>query len=492
MLKAFVTIGVLQLLTMILQVVRTKTLAVTLGPEWLGVMGAVDRLTAVIVQTVSLSFPFAAVRFLPRLWTSDREEFRRVLAGMRNVLALTVTVATTAAAALTFVVPRVWGRELAPYGTAVLAATATLPALAFLPFLQNVLAGRLRESQAMGVALANAVLLTAAAVLGGRWFGLVGYYTVYAVLGLALTLIVVRVIGRGLGTAADAPRLGLTFALPRAVWQFTGVIFALAFLTPYAALYVYTKVLSAEGARVAGWMQAAIGVSLIVRVGLGSAHGVLLIPNVNTDATARDRVAWAFRFQAVLAMLAGVAVPLLVLFPDIVVKLLYSSELAPGARFAGAFVLAEFIWLTAASSQPLILALDHLRFHVLQNMAVQLLLVAVAALTVSRFGVAGAASANLIANSALYLSTLIFLRVRYAERLPRPVAVLTWFVIASIAVAAAIGVRWPTVSWEAAAGKLGVYFVLVACLVPLLSETERAEVVSVVARLRTRLQPASR
>jgi len=134
MLKAFVTIGILQLLTMILQVVRTKTLAVTLGPEWLGVMGAVDRLTAVIVQTVSLSFPFAAVRFLPRLWTSDREEFRRVLAGMRNVLALTVTVATTAAAALTFVVPRVWGRELAPYGTAVLAATATLPALAFLTF----------------------------------------------------------------------------------------------------------------------------------------------------------------------------------------------------------------------------------------------------------------------------------------------------------------------------------------------------------------------
>ena len=492
MLKAFVTIGILQLLTMVLQVVRTKTLAVTLGPEWLGVMGAVDRLTAVIVQTVSLSFPFAAVRFLPRLWTSDREQFRRVLLGMRNVLALTVTIATAAAAAVTFVVPHVWGRALAPYSTAVLAATATLPALAFLPFLQNVLAGRLRESQAMGVALANAVLLTVAALFGGRWFGLVGYYAVYAGLGLILTFVVVRLIGRGIGTDAEPPTSQLTFALPRAVWQFTGVILALAFLTPYAALYVYTKVLSVEGARVAGWMQAAIGVSLIVRVGLGSAHGVLLIPNVNTDATPRDRVAWAFRFQGILAMIAGVAVPLLVLFPDIVVQILYSRELAPGARFAGAFVLAEFIWLTAASSQPLVLAFDHLRFHVLQNIAVQLVLVAVAALTVSRLGVAGAAIANLAANSALYVSTLIFLRVRYAERLPRPVAVLTGFVIGSIAAAAAIGVRWPTVSAEIVAAKLGVYAMLVACLVPLLSEAERAEVVNVIARLRTRLQPAGR
>ena len=491
MLKAFVTIGILQLLTMLLQVVRTKTLAVTLGPEWLGVMGAVDRLTAVIVQTVSLSFPFAAVRFLPRLWTSDRDQFRRVLFGMRNVLALTVTVATAAAAAATFVVPRVWGRELAPYSTAVLAATATLPALAFLPFLQNVLAGRLRESQAMAVALANAALLTLAAFLGGRWLGLVGYYAVYAGLGLVLTFIVVRLIGRGLGPATT-PVPQLTFALPRAVWQFTGVILALAFLTPYAALYVYTKVLSAEGARVAGWMQAAIGVSLIVRVGLGSAHGVLLIPNVNTDATPRDRVAWAFRFQALLAMIAGVAVPLLVLFPDLVVRLLYSAELAPGARFAGAFVLAEFIWLTAASAQPLILALDHLRFHVVQNMAVQVLLVVVAAITVPRLGVAGAAIANLIANTALYVSTLIFLRARYAERLPRSVAVLTLFVTASIAVAAVIGVRWPTVTWEVAAAKIGVYLVLVAALIPLLSATERAEIVSVVARLRARLQPAAR
>ena len=51
MFRAFLTIGVMQLFTMLLQVVRTKTLAVLLGSEWIGVMGAVDRLLAVIAQT---------------------------------------------------------------------------------------------------------------------------------------------------------------------------------------------------------------------------------------------------------------------------------------------------------------------------------------------------------------------------------------------------------------------------------------------------------
>src|SRR5690349_20055951 len=86
MFRAFLTIGVMQLFTMLLQVVRTKTLAVLLGSEWIGVMGAVDRLLAVIAQTVSLSFPFAAVRFLPKLWTTNPVEFRRVFTSMRNIL----------------------------------------------------------------------------------------------------------------------------------------------------------------------------------------------------------------------------------------------------------------------------------------------------------------------------------------------------------------------------------------------------------------------
>ena len=55
MLKALLTIGSLQLLAMLVHLVRTKSLAVILGPEWIGVMAVVDRLLGIIAQIASLS-----------------------------------------------------------------------------------------------------------------------------------------------------------------------------------------------------------------------------------------------------------------------------------------------------------------------------------------------------------------------------------------------------------------------------------------------------
>lgn len=491
MLRAFLAIGVMQLCTMLLQVVRTKTLAVLLGSEWIGVMGAVDRLLAVIAQTVSLSFPFAAVRFLPKLWTTNPLEFRRVFSSMRNVLLVMAALATSGAVGVSLWSPQLWGRELLPYRSTVLAGVATLPALALIPFLQNALAGRLLERQAMTITLVNAVLLAIAAVVGAWWRGLIGFYALYAVFALGLILFATRGVNRGIPAPAPAAAAP-SFALPAAIWRFSSVIVVLAFLTPYAALFVYYQVLKAEGLRVAGWMQAAIGLSLIVRVGLGSAHSIFLMPNVNTNMAPPARVAWSHQFQSVLSMIAAVSVPLLVLFPDIFVRILYSADLAQGARYAGLFVLAEFIWLTAASCQPLILAFDHLGVHVVQNIGVQIVLVAIAAVAIPRFGIVGAGIANLVANTTLYLSTLVFLRLKYGQRLPRRVGALTAFVIASIAIAALVGAWQPTVSLPVAGAKLALYVVLAASVIPFLSPNEREQIGQIRTRVMARLQPASR
>ena len=86
MLKAIAQIGGLQLLTMLVHLARTKSLAVILGPEWIGVMAVVDRLLGIVVQTASLSLPYAAVRFLPELWTRAPDEFADLVGRMRVVV----------------------------------------------------------------------------------------------------------------------------------------------------------------------------------------------------------------------------------------------------------------------------------------------------------------------------------------------------------------------------------------------------------------------
>jgi len=70
--RALVSIGLLQFLSMLLLLARTKIVALALGPEGVGVIASLDRVTAVVAQTLSLSLPFAALRFLPAVILNNR------------------------------------------------------------------------------------------------------------------------------------------------------------------------------------------------------------------------------------------------------------------------------------------------------------------------------------------------------------------------------------------------------------------------------------
>ena len=60
---------------------------------------------------------------------------------------------------------------------------------------------------------------------------------------------------------------------------------------------------------------------------------------VGRGGTPEDRMAWANRYQAAFCLLAGLAVPPILLFPGLVVRLLYSSDFLPGAAFVAVFDL---------------------------------------------------------------------------------------------------------------------------------------------------------
>ncbi len=308
MLRTLLTIGAVQFVTMLVMLVRTKTLAVSQGPEFVGAMAVIDKLLAVIAQTLSYSLPFAALRFLPERWNASPAAYRRLYASMRNVVLSVILAAATIGLAITWWKPEVWGVQLLPYRGAVVVAFLGLPVVALIPFLQNSVAGRLQQHRAMGVAFLHAVVL-AVSVLGAWWGGLVGYYWMYAGSGILLVLFVARAVTRGLPPRERAAPSPGPLGLPRSIWRFGGFLFVLTFLAPYAALYVHYRLLESRGVEAAGWMQAAIGIGLSVRAVLGSAHPVFLTPNVNTGGTPEQRMTWANDFQMLFCLLAGLAVP---------------------------------------------------------------------------------------------------------------------------------------------------------------------------------------
>jgi O-antigen/teichoic acid export membrane protein len=462
MLRTLLTIGFLQFLTMLVMLVRTKTLALVLGPEYVGMMSTIDKLLAVISQTLSLSLPFAALRFLPEALRSSPAAFHNLLRRMRNVLLVLAVPFAVVAAGIAFRWPGFWGAQFVPYRDALFFALLGLPVAASVPFLTNAFAGRMRQYQSMLFALGHAMVLTVSAVIGAWWRGLEGVYLVYAMLGLGLVIVAYWLVGRP--SAGESPDDGagggFSLRLPAAMWRFSLALLSVTFALPYAAFYVNYSVLSRFGAEATGWLQAAIGLSLSVRTLLGSAHAVFLTPNVNRQGAPADRMTWANRFQHTNCLLFVLALPPLLLFPHLAVRILYSSAFLPGATLAALFIAAEVTMLLSGTYQSLIIAGNHMALHVVQNLLAQLLLMGTASLLLPRIGMAGAGIATLATPIFLYLTTVGFLHWRYGLRVPRDLTVLSLYVAGVVAVSGVIGARMPEFTPTVVGVKVLVYIAL--------------------------------
>ncbi len=465
---------------MLVLLVRTKTLAVVFGPETVGVMAVIDKLLAVIAQTACLSLPFAAARFLPEQWTAGPAAYRDLFTRMRNVLLATSLVATASAITLTWVHPGVWGEALLPYRDVLLVALLGLPVVALMPFLQNAFAGRLQQNRSMVAGLAHAVVL-ALAVTGIAWSGLAGFYAAYALMGTILVAFVTRAALSGT-QASPAPasvpgrRAHSMFGLPGQIWRFAGALLVLSILVPYSALFVHYQVLSLHGAQAAGWMQAAIGISLAVRAVLGSAHAAFLTPNVNRGGSPAERMEWANRFERTFCLLTGLAVPPILLFPDLAVRILFSSEFAPGSTFLLIFVMAEVLGLLSGTYQTLVVAFDRLRFHVISNLVAQLLVVATAFALVAPLGLLGAGLAAFAAPLFLIVATMTFLGHSYNLVVPRSVVVRSAWLATGLLSAGFVGIAMRDLTWGVVAIKAVVYLAIAAGFALLLTASEREKV----------------
>jgi O-antigen/teichoic acid export membrane protein len=308
--------------------------------------------------------------------------------------------------------PSWFGADLSQYGRVMVLACAGLPVVALVPFLTNALAARLGYARSMGFSVAHAGITVAAAVAAGTGLGLAGFYGVYAALGAGLVAITLARLTRAMPTSRPLG-LGECFALPPEVWRFAVAMLALAFATPYAALYVQSTVLRLYGSGTAGILQAAIGVSLSIRTLLGTAHSVFLTPAVNRDADPVLRMTAANEFQRTSALFFAMVLPPVLLFPDLVVRALYARAFLGASSIVALFVAAEVVGLLANTYQSLIVAAGRMRFHVMQNLAAQIVLVTGAAVALPRLGPAGAGLATLAAPTFLLATTLVFLRRGY-------------------------------------------------------------------------------
>jgi PST family polysaccharide transporter len=421
MLRIIAALGSIQVLTVVFNVLRSKLLAVLLGPEGIGAASIVDQTTTLILQISTLSLPFASVRFLSRAHSQGPEEFRRTYSGLIKTLAALTSLGALFGLAVVFLRPSWLGAELGNYRNLFIPALLSIPAMALQYYLVQVLAAAQQARLSGFFLLVIAIVQAAGALAGTMVDGLSGYY--WAALVCNYLLVIGMLLF--LRNKFSLPLLDRQANLLREIRMnpdivsYTLILFSISFTLPLSNMLARLAILRNFGEAETGLMQAAIALAAALTLVLSPANGLYLTPMMNRAAPASEKISAALNFQRrLLLLLPMLAVPM-VLFAPLLLFLFYSSRFIGVSQVFYLFVIAQFISLLAGVSQAVLIGLSDLVVYAFMVGLSQLSFGLIAWLLAPMWGIYGVAIGYLFSNLAVLVLCSIRLTLRHGWLTPR-------------------------------------------------------------------------
>jgi O-antigen/teichoic acid export membrane protein len=410
MFRAIAIIGILQVLTILVQVVRAKVISVVLGPAGLGTVGLIDQMIAMVATICSLSLPTVVLRIMPRVY--GKPEFKRQYASFLKGVILTSVVGTAILAAVLLVQPRVFGDIATTYSTEIGVALASVPLLALGLLLPNVLAASLRPigaaSLSFGVAAAAAVAAAAGLLLGG----IREIYVAQAIVTSALLAGALVYFKFNLHLPFHDPEASLIGEIrarpdiiPTAV-----AVYASLVGTAVALLTVRYVTARSMGIEAVGWLQSILSMVLAVGAVLVAMAARYLSPLLNQPSSKEEKFALANLFRRrQLMILIALTVPL-VLFANIALTIMFSSKFTGAAAWLPAFLIWQLLVIQTNVQLMLLFSLDEIWTVTVMSIAGSALSGLLCVLLIPTFGLSGGAVA-MIAGAGLTM-TIAAVRLR--------------------------------------------------------------------------------
>ena len=377
----------------------------------------------------------------------SEDAFKKSYAAFLRLMLGIAVVATVASVAMVLWVLERLDPQLAQHRATVVIAMLGLPALLLLMFFVNALAARQESVRSVLLTvLYNGALLIFGGI--GCWLG--GIRGIYlgavpaATLLIGLTWLMLR-------ARFKLPRQERTTAIwaelktHRQIGQtafYTYLAVASIAGTMLLARYVSITQLSAEAA---GLFQACLGIALSIGAVLGPANTLYLSPFVNRAIPAAEKIEAVGRFLPRLIFLfCMVAVPVL-LFPELVLRVLFSERFTSAASLLVWFVTWQFVWQIATTYHLLLIGLGDMRGFCMALVAGNVVAIVGCVAWIAEFGLRGLGAA-FVAGAIVSLSlTLLRLKRRHAASLPSgtiPLMVfapLAFVVVAMIPLGAELG-----------------------------------------------------
>jgi len=436
MFRAIFSIGLLQTGGILVTALRAKLFAVLLGPAGFGVVATIDQLVTSLAQLSNLSVPFTAMKFLSRSHSVGEKEFKKSYAAFLRLMVWIALVVTTLGVAL---VP-LWLDRLDPqlaqhHGTVAIAILG-LPALLLLMFFVNALAARQESMRSVLLTvLFNATLLIFGGI--GCWLG--GIRGIYlgavpaTTLLISLTWLVLR-------TRLKVPRRERSNAIwaelktHRKILQtalYTYVAVASIAGTMLVARYVSITQLGAEAA---GLFQACLAIALSIGAIFGPANSLYLSPYVNRAIAGAEKATAVEVFLPRLIFLFCLGALPVLLFPEFVLRVLFSGRFTSAASLLVWFVIWQFVSQIATVYHHLLIGLDDMRGFCIAIVAGNAVAVTGSVAWIGEFGLRGL-GAGFVAGAIVSLGITIF-RLWRRHELSLPTATIPLLVFAPCALVA--------------------------------------------------------
>jgi O-antigen/teichoic acid export membrane protein len=486
MLKIIGTIGFIQALAILVNLIRTKTVAVLLGPQGVGIVSTIDQVVQTAAHLSALSIPFAAIKFLSRSHSESHEAFQRCYASFLKALLLLAGAGTVITFGVVLFRADLLDSELMRYRQFLLLALLGIPAMVLLGFMTNVLAAAQRYKASALMAVVIAATMAAATCLGVWLGGIWGLYVGLVLGGVFLILGTLIYLRKALHlpfqdrtTSIVAELKHRPDIIPFAVMLYLATAtYSLSFLV---ARYF---VLKNSGETQAGLFQAVLAIGLSLAAVLNPANGLFLTPIMNRNIPKEEKMRAATEFQKKLIVLLNAAAMPIVLFPHLVLTILFSAKFAVAGEFVFLFVFWQWILQVAGVNQALLIGFDDLKpYTAITCLGYGCSLVS-SWLLIPSYGIRGAAIGFIVSSSVIWLLTWIRLSAKHRQSLPASLVGLMGYSLAAI-----LGAGWLTQhrsDWTIGgiALKFGIYLVFMAGLLGFFSREERTSLYGLAGKFR--------
>lgn len=363
MLRTFFSLGFLQVIGILITTVRSKIFAVLLGPAGFGVVATIDQLVTSAAQLSNLGLPFTAMKFLSRGHSQGEAQFQKTYAiFLKAITALSLLAMLTAILILSPYLGQL-DPQLLNYRKPVLIALLGVPATMLLVFFANVLAARQLSVQSILLTTISSAVLLVFGVLGCWLGGIPGVY--YATVPASAVLIISMVLYARIQLKLPLYERGANFF---SGLKGNGAIMETAFFT-YVAVGCYSlQLLVARyvsitrlGEESAGLLQAGLAAALSIGAVLGPANALYLSPYLNRDIPVEKKIEAAGGFVPRLLLLYSLGALPIILCPDLVLRVLYSSRFAGAVEALPWFVVWQCFAQIANVYQQLLIGLDDVK-----------------------------------------------------------------------------------------------------------------------------------